>query len=492
MPPQKLERPARDDEHAFYYLDNVHVTSVGVDIGSATAQLMFSEVHLQRQAQGLSSRFVVVDRNVLWRSEVRLTPYRPDGLIDADLIADFVEDCYRAAGIHRREVDGGAVILTGEALKRRNARPLAEAVAAGTGEFVCVSAGHHLEAMLTAQGSGSVDLSATTGKALLCVDIGGGTTKLSLLRDGEVAVTAAIELGARMVSFDAARAPIEANPVLATIGIDPVELGARALIDEETESACAAALTRRMLAVARRRPEEIEAALLLTGPLPSELLEFEAITFAGGVSEYIYGREARAFGDLGQAIGAAVRAAIADGSLGAEVLDPGEGIRATVAGASQCAVQVSGSTVAVSADADLPLRNVPVVHPATDLQGALDAGMIAAAIRRAVTAHGVEGAVALAFSFSGPPSYARLRALADGIGAGLGDDTSVPAVVMLDSDIGASLGQILGEEVGMKRPVICLDNLELKPFDFVDIGRPMLPSGVFPIVIKSLLFGSTT
>lgn len=485
-----LDRPARDDGTAFYYLDNVHVTSVGVDIGSATAHLMFSEVHLQRQAEGLSSRFVVVGRDVLWKSDVILTPYLDNGLIDADAIADFVEGAYATAGVNRHEIDGGAVILTGEALKRANARPLAEAVAAGTGEFVCVSAGHHLEAMLTAQGSGSVDLSVTSGKALLCVDIGGGTTKLSLLRDGEVVVTAAIEVGARMVSYDADRRVLAANPVLEHLGIDTAAIAPGHLLTEAEERELASLLARRMLAVARREPEAVEESLYLTGPLPAVLQEFQAITFAGGVSEYVYGREARSFGDLGTAIGEEVARAIREGRLGAEVLDPGQGIRATVVGASQCAVQVSGSTVEVSAGAELPLRNLPVVHPHVDLAGQIDPNEVASAIARAVAESGAQGPVALAFSFSGLPMYARLRALAEGIAGGLGEDTHDPAVVMIDGDVGASVGQLLAEEVAVGRPVICLDNLELKPFDFVDIGKPMQPAGVFPIVIKSLLFAT--
>ena len=475
----------------FYLLDNIHLTSVGVDIGSSTSHLMFSAVHLQRQSEGLSSRFVVVDRQVIWKSDVRLTPYMAGGWIDAEAIADFVDSCYREADINRHEVDGGAVILTGEALKRRNARALGEAVAAGTGDFVCVSAGHHLEAMLTAHGSGSAELSATTGKAILCIDIGGGTTKFSLLRHGEVIATAAIALGGRMVSWDEDRALVAVNLILDTIGVDTAALSAAGVVTADDERSIANAVLKRMLALGLGRVSDIEEDLWLTGPLDPEMQQFEAITIAGGVAEYVYGRESRSFLDLGQALGAAIATRIEDGGFPVPVLNPGQGIRATVVGASQCSVQVSGSTVAVSEEGVLPVRNVPVVHPRVDLSKDYDAAAVAAAIRDVVALHEIDGVVALAFDFSGPPAYARLKALADGIALGLGNDPLVPAVVMIDGDIGASIGALLDRETALDRPVICLDNLELKPLEFVDIGPKLMPSRVFPVVIKSLLFGST-
>jgi hypothetical protein len=53
-------------------------------------------------------------------------------------------------------VDTGVVILTGEALRRRNAERIASVVAERAGDLVCATAGHHMEAMLAAYGSGAV------------------------------------------------------------------------------------------------------------------------------------------------------------------------------------------------------------------------------------------------------------------------------------------------------------------------------------------------
>ena len=130
--------------------DNVELTTVGIDIGSSTSHLMFARVHLQRLGNALSSRFVVVGRKLLWQSPILLTPYLPDYTIDVDELAGFIGGCYAYAGIERDEIDSGAVILTGEAIKRRNARAIADLFSEEAGKFVCASAGHHMECQMSA------------------------------------------------------------------------------------------------------------------------------------------------------------------------------------------------------------------------------------------------------------------------------------------------------------------------------------------------------
>ena len=174
------EREAEFIRDTIWKADNVELTTVGVDVGSSTSHLMFARVHLQRLSEALSSRFVVVDRDVLWRSPILLTPYRPDYTIDADALKSFFDGAFREAGLTPDDIDSGAVILTGEALKRVNARAIADLFAEETGKFVCASAGHNLESVMAAHGSGAVKLSKAEDKVFLNVDIGGGTTKFAL------------------------------------------------------------------------------------------------------------------------------------------------------------------------------------------------------------------------------------------------------------------------------------------------------------------------
>src|SRR5437868_12360134 len=182
--------------------ENVELTTVGIDIGSPTSHLMFAHVHLQRLSSALSSRFVVVERKILWQSPIPLTPYRGDYTIDVDDLGGFIGGCYASAGIEPETVDSGAVILTGEALKRRNARAIADLFSEEAGKFVCASAGHHMECQMAAHGSGAVALSRTRNACLLNIDIGGGTTKFALVDNGRIVATCAVAVGGRLVVED--------------------------------------------------------------------------------------------------------------------------------------------------------------------------------------------------------------------------------------------------------------------------------------------------
>src|SRR5258707_45348 len=182
--------------------ENIELSTSGIDVGSSTSHLLFAKVLLQRQSQGLSSRFAVVHRQVVWRSPIMLTPFLPDGAIDAGKLGAFIGDCYRESGFARDDVDSGAVILTGEALKRRNAKAIDELFAAEAGKFVCATAGHKLECALAAHGAGAVRLSKEREKCVLHVDVGGGTTKLALIDNGVLSGVAAFAVGGRLIASD--------------------------------------------------------------------------------------------------------------------------------------------------------------------------------------------------------------------------------------------------------------------------------------------------
>src|SRR5208282_5071157 len=183
--------------------DNVSFKTVGIDIGSSTSHLLFAKVALQRQSQGLSSRFVVVGREIVWRSPILLTPFLPDETIDAFALGEFIRRSYRDAGFAQSDIDSGAVILTGEAIKRKNARAIDELFAEEAGKFVCATAGHKLECRLAAHGSGAVALAKSRDTCVLHVDVGGGTTKLALIDKGVIVGLSAFAVGGRIIATDA-------------------------------------------------------------------------------------------------------------------------------------------------------------------------------------------------------------------------------------------------------------------------------------------------
>ena len=474
--------------------ENIALTTVGIDIGSSTSHLMFSRVRLQRKVQALSSEFVVVGRETLWRSPILLTPFLPDQRIDAEALRAFVDQAYRAAGIAPAEVDSGAVILTGEAIRRRNARAIAQIFAADAGKFVCASAGHRLECVLAAQGAGAVAVSRHTHRTLLNVDIGGGTTKFALLRNGEIVGTCALAVGGRLVVLaedgTLLRIDAAARAVARTLGLD-LHLGQR-LAAADCER-LVEAFAEVIIGLIEGRPARgLASELLLTAPFGVDAKP-HAISFSGGVAEYIFGREKAGFGDLGRALAERIVRAFASGRIATPMLDPGQGIRATVIGASQFSVQVSGKTIHLSNPADLPLRNVPVLFPALDLARDVDSDSVAAAIGAALEradggdADG-EQPIALAIRWRGEPQHARLRALAQGIAQAVGSEPQPPLMLIVDSDVGKLLGHLLQHELHLARSIIAIDGIELREFDYVDVGAMIEPSGVVPVVIKSLLF----
>jgi ethanolamine utilization protein EutA len=473
--------------------DNIALTTVGIDIGSSTSHLLFAKVTLQRQSQALSSRFVVVGREVVWRSPIMLTPFASDGTIDAEALEHFIHDCYRDAGLRRADVDSGAVILTGEAIKRQNARAIDELFAGEAGRFVCATAGHKLEATLAAHGSGAVQRSRQLGQRLLHVDIGGSTTKLALVDRGRLLGVCAFAAGGRVLATDAAgrwtRIDDSARLVAEDLGLE-VEPATFA------DPAARRRVARRLAQVtadhlAGARLDRLGMALQLTELLPPESAPPDALTVSGGVSEYLFGREHRPFGDIAELLADELRHQIKE-RVRLPVFDPGQGIRATVIGASQFTVQVSGKTIYLPREVVLPVHNVPVVQMDVDLSGTIDSDVVSRAVGAGTSRLGLspEGPLAVAFRWGGDPEYARLAALGRGILRAVAPDGFRERLLLLaiDGDVGRTLGSVMQHELGLSGPLAAVDGLQLDELDYLDVGELIDPPGVVPVVIKSLLF----
>jgi ethanolamine utilization protein EutA len=477
--------------------DNVELMTVGIDIGSSTSHLMFARVHLQRLSAALSSRFVVTERKILWQSPILLTPYRPDYTIDVDELAGFIGGCYAHSGIAREEIDSGAVILTGEALKRRNARAIAELFSEEAGKFVCASAGHHMECQMAAHGSGAIALSRGHNATLLNVDIGGGTTKFALVESGRILATCAMAVGGRLIVEDEARRLTRVEEPARELA---EALGIKLALGESLHPDDCKRIASRMARLITsmidlRQGGELARRLMVTQGWPAELANrrIDAMTFSGGVAEYLYKRETRRFGDLGYDLAEELRHALAHRRDLPPVWDPGHGIRATVIGAAQFSVQISGNTILIADPGKLPLQNLPVLACGFRLDEKINASDIAAGARAALTrADLIEGEtpVALSFPWRGEPSHSRLYAVAAGICEALPRtlEEELPLVLLVDGDVGKSLGRIMRHEIAPRADVIAIDGVQLKEFDYVDIGNIIEITNVVPVIIKSLLF----
>jgi ethanolamine utilization protein EutA len=469
--------------------DEICLLTVGVDIGSSTSHLVFSRLVLER----LDARYVVSERETFYQSDILLTPYAGADEIDAAALGAFIERTYTDARVDPDEIDTGALILTGVAVRRRNARRIGELFARQAGKLVAVSAGDSLEAILAAYGSGAVARSIRQNATVMNVDVGGGTAKIAVCHDGKVVATTALDVGARLMVTDVERRIVRSEEAgrrfAAELGLD-LKLG-HVLAPAHAQALAAAMTDRLFAAMDGAAPQAGGVSLMRLAPL-RHAGEIASLSFSGGVSEYIYGGDATPYGDLGLLLAGEIRTRVA--ARGLRLARPDARIRATVIGASQYTMQVSGSTIFVRPLDVLPLRNVPVIAPRLALEDEeIDPAAIAATIEIALARLDLAEArtpVALFVPWRGSATFRRLDALCSGVAQGLAGHIAAghPIVLVGDGDVGGLIGIHLHEETKLTTPVVSIDGLELKEFDYIDIGAMIEASGAVPVVIKSLLF----
>ena len=469
--------------------ETLRLTSVGVDIGSSTSHLVFSRLELTLEG----SRYRVTKRDILNESQILLTPYVDETRIDVEALGTFINEQYKTAKIRREDVDTGALILTGVAVRRRNARAIGELFAQEAGKFVAVSAGDGLEATMAAHGSGAVAHSAKIAGVVLNIDIGGGTSKFAVCNNGKVQEVSAIDIGARLLAFDPDGAVVrieEAGRKHAGWAGFTVEMGQK--IPHDSLKKMVGGMMDKLFALLKPEAMTDEIKGFLRLPPLAYSGEIDCVMFSGGVSEFIYNREKTTFGDLGPLIAQEIHRRMAD--LDILVMEPAARIRATVIGASQYTVQVSGNTVFISPEDAVPVRNIAVVAPEFPLEAdeftkeAVQEATLTA-LRRLDLLSGRQPA-AVAFHWAGSATFFRLQAFCAGVAEGMKDILAKghPLVLVNDGDIGGIIGLHFQEELKIQNPVISIDGIALNDFDFIDIGTLIPSSGSVPVVIKSLIF----
>jgi ethanolamine utilization protein EutA len=489
-----------DEEHPMWRSERITLNSVGIDIGSSTSHLIFSRLTLRRQGVALSSRFVVINREIIHESPILLTPYVDKTTIDTNQLGDFIHEAYRNANMTPEDIDTGALIVTGEAAKKKNAEAISALFSAEAGKFVCATAGHNLEAILAAYGSGAVHMTYHEGGdfTVMNVDVGGGTSKIAIVQGGKVVDTCAVEVGARLVAMDdngiINRLEDTALKIAKMAGVS-LRLGD--VMSEDDKEKFSKVLCDSLFAVMERGQLSPQVKDLLLTPNLDFKDQIHAVMFSGGVAEFVYGYEKRNLGDLGIQFGRRVRARANQLGGGNVPLRPAEvRIRATVIGASQYTVQVSGNTIYLSHPELLPLRNLQVVTPQFEQTEGISAPEIKNSVERALQrfdATDTERAVALAIRWELGPSYPLIRTLAEGlVGAMNGHiNQGQPLVLVFDADIAKLMGNIIERELVPGAGIISIDGIDLKDFDFIDIGQELPDAKAVPVVIKSLIFRQT-
>ncbi len=469
-------------------LEVLTMMSVGIDIGSSTTHLLFSRLTLRREGVSHSTQFKVAARELVWSSPVMLTPYISHSEIDFVKVRAFIEQCYRDAGFAPNDIDSGAVLITGEALKKENARPISGYFARETGKFICASAGPHHEALLAAYGSGAIQLSKASRCTVMNVDIGGGTTKFSLIRNGEILQTAAISIGARLIAFDEAGKVTrleDAGVLLARkAGLD---IGVDSVLPHSARKAIAALMADTLTDLLHNGPSALAKTLMVTSPIEAVLDDVDYLIFSGGVSEYVYGNSNETFGDLGSLLGAALKPFLGALPLGM-LQEPTQGIRATVIGASEYTIQVSGTTSFLTNTELLPLPGLKVVRVQQDHEMTF-----ADALTRALQKFDVKNfgpGMMISLSLEEEIGYDILHEVASALAAMAKEYPASPLVINVEQDVAHALGRMLREELGLPNPILAIDGVNVGDLDFVDIGKPIAMAAILPVTVKSLIFSS--
>ncbi len=473
-------------------IEQLTLTSVGIDIGSSTSHLLFSRLTLRREGASHSGQFKVTNREVLWSSPILLTPYLSKSLIDFERIKQFIHDAYHSAEFHSHDVDTGAVVITGEALKKENAQPISEYFSRASGKFICASAGPHHEALLAAYGSGAVQLSNVSKSRILNVDMGGGTTKLSLIVNGKIVSTAAINIGARLIAFeeDNRIARIEDAGKIFSAEAGHERAVGDAISDAEKQK-IGALMGETLIGLLRHggKMPALARRLMITPMLKDfgSIDDVDYLVFSGGVAEYIYRHTEEKFGDLGPFLGGSLRAWL-DTLPRGTLLEPTQGIRATVIGASEYTIQVSGATSFFTSAENLPAYGLKAVAINHDV-GTPFLPAMKQAFQKYDIAEFAPG-MALSLSISGELNYDTLKEVAGGLAEVAGKTPKTPLIVTVEQDVARALGTILKNEYQLPNELISIDGISVGDLDYIDIGKPVSMMELFPVTVKSLLFSS--
>ncbi len=471
-------------------INRIELLSVGIDVGSATSHLVFSNLILVRDEMSPTLRFNIEERKVIYEGRIIDTPFLEDKTIDIDELTAFFKKEYEHAGIDPAAIQTGAVIITGESAKKHNAPQIAEALSKDAGKLVAATAGPNFESLLAAMGSGATARSKDHNKTILSCDIGGGTSNLAVSKNGEVVSTSCISVGGRLLALDSeeriCRLADPAVKVMQHLGLD-YEIGDR--IPKQDIEKIASQMAEVLFEVMKGPAKSALARqLILTDNLdfPSTIDEY---LFSGGVAEFIYGCNGH-YNDMGGILADKIRSLIP--KLKSPVVEAIHKIRATVIGAGAYSLSVSGSSGFMDAKLTLPMRNIPVLR--VDVEHTqLSVDHVVSRVSMAFQRHDlVEGQEIVALFFKDPVrvNYPALELFAKSMETALADSIAkgMPIILIFEKDIACSVGNVIRRETGLKTNLLSLDELSLNDGDWIDISEPLVGRQVFPVTVKSLIF----
>lgn len=483
--------------------DKTAILSVGIDVGTSTTQVVFSKLQMDNAGGYFSvPRVAIVDKEVVYKSEVYMTPLKTDVLIDTEALRDIVAAEFRKAGYRPEDTDSGAVIITGESARKENSDAVLKSLSDFAGDFVVSAAGPDMESLIAGKGSGAWQYSMDHHCRVANLDIGGGTTNVVLFEDGETLARGCLDIGGRLICMDPQGMITKVSPAAAVMA---QAAGVSVHVGDRGDEKALSAVTRQMAAAlnvylgvdtdtsAGGKADAILRQIKTPGssdfPRPEKV---QAVFFSGGVADLIYHESADtwAYGDIGVLLGRAIRGSRLFTDF--QKMEPGETIRATVVGAGTYTTTISGSTITYSGDI-FPLKNIPVIKLDEELQEACFAGETEPVIRRIqwVLGQNDEEHFILAMPGKRNPGYMEMKRAAASIRQIMDrvQPPGEPILLVIESDIAKAMGQMIRQQPELKRQVVAIDSIHVEDGEYVDMGKPMMNGMVIPVVVKTLIFG---
>ena len=478
--------------------DKTAILSVGIDVGTSTTQVVFSKLQMDNAGGYFSvPRVAIVDKEVVYKSEVYMTPLKTDVLIDTDALRDIVAAEFRKAGYRPEDTDSGAVIITGESARKENSDAVLKSLSDFAGDFVVSAAGPDMESLIAGKGSGAWQYSMDHHCRVANLDIGGGTTNVVLFEDGETLARGCLDIGGRLICMNPQGIITKVSPAAAVMA---QAAGVSVSVGDRCDELKLTAVTRQMaaalnayLGVGTKDIDAILRQIKTPGssdfPVPEKV---QAVFFSGGVADLIYHESADtwAYGDIGVLLGRAIRESRLFTDF--QKMEPGETIRATVVGAGTYTTTISGSTITYSGDI-FPLKNIPVIKLDEELQEACFAGETEPVIRRIqwVLGQNDEEHFILAMPGKRNPGYTEMKRAAASIRQIMDrvQPPGEPILLVIESDIAKAMGQMIRQQPDLKRQVVAIDSIHVEDGEYVDMGKPMMNGMVIPVVVKTLIFG---